>query len=68
MTLSSTRIKHALDHRFGINHPTLQIERGGACEHDRARSRAASVALNGRRASARRSLRDDRRGRAEIAV
>ncbi len=25
---------HALDHRFGINHATLQIERGGACEHD----------------------------------
>ena len=25
---------HALDHRFGINHPTLQIERGEACEHD----------------------------------
>ena len=24
-----------LDHRFGINHPTLQIERGAACEHDR---------------------------------
>lgn len=29
------RLAHALDHRFGINHPTLQIERGGACEHDR---------------------------------
>ena len=29
------RIVHELDHRFGINHPTLQIERGGACEHDR---------------------------------
>ena len=28
------RIVHELDHRFGINHPTLQIERGGACEHD----------------------------------
>jgi cobalt-zinc-cadmium efflux system protein len=25
---------HALDHRFGINHATLQIERGRACEHD----------------------------------
>ena len=25
---------HALDHRFGINHATLQIERGTACEHD----------------------------------
>ena len=24
-----------LDHRFGINHPTLQIERGDVCEHDR---------------------------------
>ena len=23
-----------LDARFGINHPTLQIERGTACEHD----------------------------------
>lgn len=29
------RLAHALDERFGINHPTLQIERGGACEHDR---------------------------------
>ncbi|WP_242112209.1 cation diffusion facilitator family transporter [Luteimonas aquatica] len=29
------RLAHALDHRFGINHPTLQIEHGGACEHDR---------------------------------
>lgn len=28
------RINHALDHRFGINHPTLQIERGTACQHD----------------------------------
>jgi cobalt-zinc-cadmium efflux system protein len=26
---------HELDHRFGINHPTLQIEHGSACEHDR---------------------------------
>ena len=26
---------HALDERFGINHPTLQIERGTGCEHDR---------------------------------
>lgn len=25
---------HALDHRFGINHATLQIEHGGPCEHD----------------------------------
>lgn len=25
---------HALDHRFGINHATLQIERGGSCQHD----------------------------------
>ena len=24
-----------LDARFGINHPTLQIERGSGCEHDR---------------------------------
>jgi cobalt-zinc-cadmium efflux system protein len=28
------RLNHALDHRFGINHPTLQIEHGRACEHD----------------------------------
>lgn len=28
------RINHALDHRFGINHPTLQIELGASCEHD----------------------------------
>jgi cobalt-zinc-cadmium efflux system protein len=28
------RLNHALDHRFGINHPTLQIEHGQACEHD----------------------------------
>lgn len=27
-------VAHALDARFGINHPTLQIERGHACEHD----------------------------------
>jgi cobalt-zinc-cadmium efflux system protein len=25
---------HALDHRFSINHATLQIERGMACGHD----------------------------------
>jgi len=29
------RLNHELDHRFGINHPTLQVERGSACEHDR---------------------------------
>jgi len=29
------RLVHELDERFGINHPTLQIERGRACEHDR---------------------------------
>ena len=29
------RLNHALDQRFGINHPTLQIEHGKACEHDR---------------------------------
>ncbi|GAA5076624.1 cation diffusion facilitator family transporter [Lysobacter panacisoli] len=29
------RLNHELDHRFGINHPTLQIEQGRACEHDR---------------------------------
>ncbi len=28
-------LNHELDHRFGINHPTLQIEHGSACEHDR---------------------------------
>jgi cobalt-zinc-cadmium efflux system protein len=28
------RVIHELDHRFGINHPTLQIEHGNACEHD----------------------------------
>ena len=26
---------HALDQRFGINHATLQIEHGEACDHDR---------------------------------
>lgn len=26
---------HALDERFGINHPTLQVERGSGCGHDR---------------------------------
>jgi cobalt-zinc-cadmium efflux system protein len=29
------RLTRELDRRFGINHPTLQIERGTACEHDR---------------------------------
>ena len=29
------RIGDELDQRFGINHPTLQIERGSSCEHDR---------------------------------
>ncbi len=28
------RISAGLDERFGINHPTLQIERGTGCEHD----------------------------------
>ena len=28
------RLNHELDHRFGINHPTLQIELGHGCEHD----------------------------------
>jgi cobalt-zinc-cadmium efflux system protein len=28
------RLNHGLDHRFGINHPTLQVEHGTACEHD----------------------------------
>lgn len=27
-------LNRALDERFGINHPTLQIEHGQACEHD----------------------------------
>jgi cobalt-zinc-cadmium efflux system protein len=29
------RLVQELDQRFGINHPTLQIERGSACGHDR---------------------------------
>ncbi len=29
------RVTRELERRFGINHPTLQIEHGGACEHDR---------------------------------
>ena len=29
------RLNHALDERFAINHPTLQVEHGSACEHDR---------------------------------
>jgi cobalt-zinc-cadmium efflux system protein len=29
------RINRELDDRFGINHPTLQVERGAGCEHDR---------------------------------
>lgn len=28
------RVNHELDERFGINHPTLQVEHGSACEHD----------------------------------
>ena len=28
------RVHHALDHEFGINHPTLQVEFGTACDHD----------------------------------
>jgi cobalt-zinc-cadmium efflux system protein len=28
-------VAHALDARFGINHPTLQIEHGRDCDHDR---------------------------------
>jgi cobalt-zinc-cadmium efflux system protein len=27
-------VSHELDHRFGINHPTLQVEHGDACDHD----------------------------------
>jgi len=29
------RLNRELDQRFGINHPTLQVELGRACEHDR---------------------------------
>ncbi|MBU8975034.1 cation diffusion facilitator family transporter [Lysobacter sp. MMG2] len=29
------RLNHELDERFRINHPTLQVELGRACEHDR---------------------------------
>ncbi|QSX77246.1 cation diffusion facilitator family transporter [Agrilutibacter solisilvae] len=29
------RINRELDERFGINHPTIQVERGTGCEHDR---------------------------------
>lgn len=29
------RVTDELDDRFGINHPTLQIERGDGCEHDK---------------------------------
>jgi cobalt-zinc-cadmium efflux system protein len=29
------RLMDELDDLFGINHPTLQIEHGGGCEHDR---------------------------------
>ena len=28
-------VVHALEERFGINHPTLQVERGPDCGHDR---------------------------------
>lgn len=28
-------LHHKLDEEFGINHPTLQIEHGASCEHDR---------------------------------
>ncbi|TZF91154.1 cation diffusion facilitator family transporter [Cognatilysobacter lacus] len=28
------RVSHELDHRFGINHPTLQVEHGNSCDHD----------------------------------
>ena len=28
-------VVHALNDRFGINHPTLQIEHAQACNHDR---------------------------------
>ena len=29
------RLNRALDEKFGINHPTLQVEHGTGCEHDR---------------------------------
>lgn len=29
------QLNEALDQSFGINHPTLQVERGTGCEHDR---------------------------------
>lgn len=29
------RLNRELDRRFNINHPTLQVEHGSACEHDR---------------------------------
>jgi cobalt-zinc-cadmium efflux system protein len=29
------RVHHGLDDTFGINHPTLQVEFGAACGHDR---------------------------------
>jgi cobalt-zinc-cadmium efflux system protein len=29
------RVTRELEGRFGINHPTLQVERGTGCEHDR---------------------------------
>lgn len=29
------RVVHELEERFGINHPTLQVERGPDCGHDR---------------------------------
>ncbi|MGO4776680.1 cation diffusion facilitator family transporter, partial [Lysobacter sp. 2RAB21] len=29
------KLNRELDRRFGINHPTLQVEHGRACEHDR---------------------------------
>ena len=29
------RVNRELDARFGINHPTIQVEHGTACEHDR---------------------------------
>ena len=28
------RLNEGLDERFGINHPTVQIEHGDACDHD----------------------------------
>ena len=43
------RLHHDLDARFGINHPTLQIEHGGPCGHDRHERAPHGHAGHGRR-------------------